>query len=447
MTAAEKQTFVNALSALRPSSASTTVVARYATNHDQLFFTSIHQNSPFNSNNDFLSWHRWFILYFEKELRNTSVTGAGKITLPYWDWTSRFYTTFPGDRDITSPLWASDFLGPFDTNWNLSRNLGGSTMATQLQLEQVLSNTSFPTFQSQNEGILHNSPHNWVGGEMVSGTSPRDPAFYLHHNMVDKIWQDWQNIGRTTSFADVNMPNTPLPSGVPAFPQAVPIPVPLGVNPATIIDSRAASVKVWYAENGKVILDRYTVTNTENYYYTGVIESGSRVNATVVINGNTENYLTGDFIVPSGTTCNFTSGGLQMGTAPEAGYIKLVPGFRVDAGAIFSAKINSAYFTDASAPGLIGSFQEEKPEESSRKKIVNVFPNPARETLFIEMLEQGGEDIVGYSITNAFGLIIATGDTDNRITEIDISGVTTGIYVLTITTVSGKTHTQRIMVD
>ena len=38
---------------------------------------------------------------------------------------------------------------------------------------------------------LHNLVHVWVGGDMLTGTSPNDPAFFLNHCNVDRIWELW----------------------------------------------------------------------------------------------------------------------------------------------------------------------------------------------------------------------------------------------------------------
>lgn len=35
----------------------------------------------------------------------------------------------------------------------------------------------------------HNLVHVWIGGSMGPATSPNDPAFYLNHCNVDRIWQ------------------------------------------------------------------------------------------------------------------------------------------------------------------------------------------------------------------------------------------------------------------
>lgn len=43
------------------------------------------------------------------------------------------------------------------------------------------------------ESRLHNRAHDWVGGSMLSLSSPNDPAFWLHHCNVDRLWALWQS--------------------------------------------------------------------------------------------------------------------------------------------------------------------------------------------------------------------------------------------------------------
>lgn len=42
------------------------------------------------------------------------------------------------------------------------------------------------------ELVLHNPVHAMMGGQMGTGTSPNDPAFFLHHANVDRLWALWQ---------------------------------------------------------------------------------------------------------------------------------------------------------------------------------------------------------------------------------------------------------------
>jgi hypothetical protein len=38
----------------------------------------------------------------------------------------------------------------------------------------------------------HNRVHNWVGGSMLTDSSPNDPVFWLVHANLDRIWAKWQ---------------------------------------------------------------------------------------------------------------------------------------------------------------------------------------------------------------------------------------------------------------
>ena len=92
---------------------------------------------------------------------------------------------------------------------------GTTTMPTALQVTNALligtydsspwreSQTTTPSFRNRLEGFLretgesgsqlHNKIHLWVGGDMLPGTSPNDPVFFLHHCNIDRIWALWQD--------------------------------------------------------------------------------------------------------------------------------------------------------------------------------------------------------------------------------------------------------------
>ena len=44
------------------------------------------------------------------------------------------------------------------------------------------------------EGTPDNSVHGFVGGVMGSFQSPRDPIFWTHHNMIERVWWDWNGV-------------------------------------------------------------------------------------------------------------------------------------------------------------------------------------------------------------------------------------------------------------
>jgi Common central domain of tyrosinase len=207
----------------------------------------------------FLPWHRQELRDFELALQ-AALPGAG-VTLPYWDWAAD--AARPDPR--TSPLWTDAYLGgdgdqgnnnlvpdgPFK-NWTalifnvvtntlvprsfpgLQRRLGRDPQglptlptrahvdsATDPNVENVYDSPpwhggSDPSFRNRLEGWLlrpgvdppgaglHNRVHTWVGGDMLPGTSPNDPVFFLHHCNVDRIWAEWQRANPGLGYVPVN---------------------------------------------------------------------------------------------------------------------------------------------------------------------------------------------------------------------------------------------------
>jgi hypothetical protein len=187
----------------------------------------------------FLPWHRVFVREFELALQ-AALPGAG-VTLPYWDWV----TDAPLGKN--APLWntnpalgkvyvGGDGLvnsGPF-ASWvalienpvthafvprqppGLRRDLGAGSpiLPTQATVDSALAIAEYdhapyseaqqatPSFRNRLEGWLlqpgetgtqnHNLVHVWTGGDMLPGTSPNDPVFFLHHCNIDRIWAQWQ---------------------------------------------------------------------------------------------------------------------------------------------------------------------------------------------------------------------------------------------------------------
>ena len=169
LTQAERDQFVAALYFVKANGK----VEEYAVLHNSHF-------SHGHNNGGFLPWHREFIRRFEQELR----VYDPRVSLPYW--------FSPTDNATDGPLWADDFLGQFDAAWNLDRNLGGGTLPGTGPLNTALGKGSYGDFWEDLEDNVHDDPHGWVGGEMNSGFSPRDPAFFLHHTYIDMVFAQWQ---------------------------------------------------------------------------------------------------------------------------------------------------------------------------------------------------------------------------------------------------------------
>jgi len=180
LTDAERDRFVQALDHAK----STGLVDRFAQMHAGHFFMNIHRSSHF------LPWHREMLRRFERRLQ---ATFHPDVTIPYW----RSHV----DRDTSGPLWSNNFLGRFNSTWNLGRALGPKPnlgrcfgdLSVPLQVRTNQGRSSYDTFWTEIELCIHSGPHNWVGGVMADVASPGDPVFYLHHCWIDRLWAMWQH--------------------------------------------------------------------------------------------------------------------------------------------------------------------------------------------------------------------------------------------------------------
>jgi tyrosinase len=180
LTSEERNRFVQALFKLKANG----IVGQFAQIHAMHFNMGIHVTSHF------LPWHREMIHRFERRLQQVPLDDGQahpEITIPYWASAVR--------RSTTDPLWANNFLGQFNSAWNLGRALGPKPFGILPSQQLVLTNrgrSNYDVFWRELERDIHNPPHVWVEGVMNTPASPGDPAFYLHHCWIDMLWVKWQ---------------------------------------------------------------------------------------------------------------------------------------------------------------------------------------------------------------------------------------------------------------
>lgn len=195
-----------------------------------------HPGHPNLSHNGqgFLTWHRKFLLSFERDLQE--ISGDRSFTIPYWDWSRN------QSCDICNEMYAGktdsngSVTGRFIRDWysvcddeipdicdvnkvlyTISRNPNDSKQALPLPREidfimrfpifdrfpydtdasccfrnLLEGNLDTKTALPSSEMHLHNVVHNSFGGTMSDvSVAPNDPIFWLHHSFVDRIFEKW----------------------------------------------------------------------------------------------------------------------------------------------------------------------------------------------------------------------------------------------------------------
>jgi tyrosinase len=276
MTAAEKTAYVDALNAIYNSEEpGLDVVWAIAQDHgDYINFTEIIHTPQTEEENQFLPWHRMVLWEMEDAIKRQNE----KLTIPYWDWRA--------NRDTNDALFQSFLPVSALPNWYnegpLQRTLGQYYVlpdSAEVESIQALSNFWDAPPDGYTNAVellaMHVGPHVWIGGTMSDFTSPLDPIFYLHHGMVDKMWQIWEEAHGTSSFSLTMLHRyDDGGSDYPPNPYYDPLP---WKNPNDIVDGRS-SLGVFYSDGGMVKLNGgYEVTNdywaTENFVYPGRIEA------------------------------------------------------------------------------------------------------------------------------------------------------------------------------
>ena len=173
--------------------------------HREYFLSGLHEKE------NFLPWHRFYLLRFENLLRRVDC----RVTIPYWDWAraAQSFWRSAHIRDIWHPgphgLGGDGARetgcvrdGPFKQgSWFIAsqarfgcltrrfvKNI--SPKDTSYILDTLHSN--FDTFESRMRDVLHAEIHCLIGGTMCTNSSSQAPEFWLHHSFLDKLWAEFQ---------------------------------------------------------------------------------------------------------------------------------------------------------------------------------------------------------------------------------------------------------------
>ncbi len=163
----------------------------------------------------FLSWHRMYLYFFERIIREAS--GNSDFGLPYWNY------RLSSQRQVPEPFRlpadpAANML--FISERNPAANAGGFLPESSVLHDQAFSFTNFTspsgsgqsfggqqvsgfTHFAQPHGQIESQPHDiihvLIGGQSGFMADPReaarDPIFWLHHSNIDRLWNRWLDLG------------------------------------------------------------------------------------------------------------------------------------------------------------------------------------------------------------------------------------------------------------
>jgi tyrosinase len=412
-----------------------------ANHHSTHFNSIIHTTAGFNGE-QFLTWHRFNMLDFETLLRSTNANYS-YLALPFWDWTTDQSTS-------ATKFWNNDFLAvsKFPTS-GVSRSVAsGGFLGSVTDINNALNLTTHYLNSTAKSSTVtdflhrleyyHDFTHVWVGGTMAGGTSPRDPIFYLHHNFIDNLWQQWEdkNSGNQSSATLTGQANlifnyyhtgSPAPvSGAVLDSRSIPRPQSAGIG---------RNMDVWFAKSGKVILDGANgtafiandITTPYLYRYTAATTTGANTITGQMYVGDVKydaiNTVLADnkggFQINSGVVCDFKAGKTVV----------FMPGFIAKSGSKVSAKIITAPNTarNNNSQNLIADNSTTSIKEQNAIKI---YSNPTNGIFKISL-----DNILAgtFQITNMLGSTIYTNDFKNQNElEVNIENQPAGIYIVTV---------------
>jgi hypothetical protein len=166
----------------------------------------------------FLPWHRMYILWFERIVRDIVQSQAGPAdwALPYWNWQSNRVLP-PAFREQELPTSAGGGPNPLFIPDRVRVNAGNPMVPAIVDSSAADATVPFvggavggfgfgggvigrPShFGAGATGELERQPHNnvhrTIDGTMGTAGSPGDPIFWLHHAQIDRLWGRWLRLG------------------------------------------------------------------------------------------------------------------------------------------------------------------------------------------------------------------------------------------------------------
>jgi len=166
---------------------------------------------PGGVENYFVPWHRMYVFYFERIIRN--VLGDPTFKLPYWN-----YSVAGANHGVVPPEFRQSGSPLLQANRNAGVNMGqpidqSSPGALGLSSLSETSYSSTGAAQGFNMALdfgLHGSVHVLTGNSQNMGSVPYaagDAVFWAHHCNIDRLWASWNRNGGQNPVNDASWMN------------------------------------------------------------------------------------------------------------------------------------------------------------------------------------------------------------------------------------------------
>ncbi|KAH8648678.1 hypothetical protein BX600DRAFT_389123 [Xylariales sp. PMI_506] len=253
LTPSEKRSFIAAVKCVMSKPSLLNHIIPATTNlYDDHAAVHVNLTSSIHNDGIFLSWHRHFVFLMEHQLH--ACGWPSSMGMPYWNWTlypdlesspmfdgsdtslggNGLYDPDSGNATTPdgSPLPHGSgggcvTTGPFanhtvnfqpldithvfeglPSNWTeqdphcMTRDLNDwavTNLCNASNVQDMLAKTTVEDFYTDINGNsdspgIHGGGHLSIGGTAYDiFSSPLDPAFWLHHSMIDNLWNTWQS--------------------------------------------------------------------------------------------------------------------------------------------------------------------------------------------------------------------------------------------------------------
>ncbi len=149
----------------------------------------------------FYAWHRGFVYFFEKKVRELS--GNADFALPYWD----YYKNPVMPNIFTDARLPDGSENPLYWANRVNTRVSGLSLSAFGSVYKNFPRGFQNAFEPAAESNPHNVVHGAIGGSMGGvGTAALDPVFWVHHCNIDRLWSAWLRAGDGRSMPPSNDP-------------------------------------------------------------------------------------------------------------------------------------------------------------------------------------------------------------------------------------------------